>query len=100
MMTPHTRTLAAAAVLALRVMTYPAAPRSDAADTYHGERVPDPFRPLEDTDSAPTRQWVAEQSARRDTFMRAVVERPVLERRLLDLATYESFSPPVKGGGR
>ncbi len=32
-------------------LTYPAAPRSDTVDDYHGTRVPDPFRPLEDPDA-------------------------------------------------
>jgi len=37
---------------------YPAAPHSNTLDDYHGISVADPYRPLEDLDSAPTRAWV------------------------------------------
>lgn len=40
------------------VPDYPPAPRADVVDVYHGERVADPFRPLEDVDAADTRAWV------------------------------------------
>ena len=38
--------------------TYPAARKSDQADTYHGDKVADPYRWLEDSDSAETTAWI------------------------------------------
>ena len=37
---------------------YPEAPRSDTVDDYHGTRVADPYRPLEDPDAPATRAWI------------------------------------------
>ncbi|MGZ5022868.1 MAG: hypothetical protein ACXWAX_09795, partial [Chthoniobacterales bacterium] len=34
--------------------TYPAAPKSDQTDDYHGTKVVDPYRPLENADSDET----------------------------------------------
>ncbi len=42
-------------------MPYPAARRSDVLDDFHGTRVPDPYRWLEDDGSAETAAWVAAQ---------------------------------------
>lgn len=42
-------------------ITYPSAKTVDQVDTYHGVAVADPYRWLEDIDSAETRQWVEAQ---------------------------------------
>ena len=42
---------------------YPKAPRANQVDDYHGTRVADPFRPLEDADSPETRKWIDAENA-------------------------------------
>ena len=43
-------------------LTYPDAPTADHVDDYHGHRVADPYRPLEDGDAPATRAWIAAQN--------------------------------------
>ena len=42
---------------------YPAARRLDLVEDLHGHRVADPYRWLEDAESAPTQEWLAAQGA-------------------------------------
>ena len=41
---------------------YPAAHKGDVVDDYHGVKIADPYRWLEDTDSAATAEWVAAEN--------------------------------------
>ncbi|HEX7528597.1 MAG TPA: S9 family peptidase, partial [Thermoanaerobaculia bacterium] len=79
---------------------YPKAPRADQVDDYHGTRVADPFRPLEDPDSPETRKWIGEENALTRATLDAIPERPALERRLTKLWNYERFTTPMREGGR
>ncbi len=80
-------------------MIYPSSRKSTVADTYHGVRVPDPYRWLEDPDSAETIAWVEAQNA----LTRSVVDGPrrdALVRRLTTLYNYPRTGVPVRRGGR
>ena len=79
---------------------YPKAPRADQVDDYHGTRVADPFRPLEDPDAPATRAWIDAENALTRSTLDAIPERPALERRLTKLWNYERFTTPVREGGR
>src|SRR5687768_4152360 len=43
-------------------LTYPASKKVDYADEYHGTKVPDPYRWLEELDSDETKKWIEEQN--------------------------------------
>ena len=76
---------------------YPSSPRSAVVDTYHGVRVPDPYRWLEDAGSPETREWVAAQNA----LTRSVLDGPVrdeLVTRLTTLYDYPRTGVPFKRG--
>jgi len=79
---------------------YPDAPRSETVDVYHGVKVPDPYRPLEDPDSEPTRKWVEAENAITNAFLGAIPGRDVIRARLTQLWDYEKYSAPRREGGR
>ena len=78
---------------------YPLSPKSDVADTYHGVRVADPYRWLEDPDAPVTREWVAAQNR----LTRALLDGPLrdgLARRLTTLYDYPRTGVPFTRGDR
>ena len=81
------------------------APRSPASrvdttsTTYHGVRVPDPYRWLEATDAPEVRAWIAAQNAHTDTMLASYNEGAELAKRVERLATTspDRSSPSVVG---
>ncbi len=68
--------------LALAAPSYPPAPTAEVVDTYHGVRVADPYRPLEDVDSVETRAWVEANQALTEQYLAALPGRDRLQKRL------------------
>src|SRR4051794_28878859 len=64
---------------------YPEAPRSDTTDDYHGHKVADPYRPLEDPDSPETRAWVEAENRVTAAFLEAIPARDAIKTRLTEL---------------
>jgi prolyl oligopeptidase len=79
---------------------YPAAARGDHVDVYHGTKVPDPYRWLEDLDSPPTTAWVRAQNELTFGFLAALPQRPHFRERLTALWNYPRIGIPTKEGGR
>ncbi len=79
---------------------YPKAPRAEQVDDYHGTRISDPFRPLEDPDAPATRAWIDAENALTRSYLDAIPERQALGRRLTKLWDYERFTTPIREGGR
>ncbi|MBN1417310.1 MAG: S9 family peptidase [Planctomycetes bacterium] len=79
---------------------YPPAPRGDVVDDYNGVRVLDPYRWLEDADSAETRAWIEAENALTESFLAAVPARERIRERLRGLLDFERFGLPRKEGGR
>lgn len=80
--------------------TYPVTRRSDQVDDYHGTKIPDPYRWLEDVDSPDTKAWVQSQNEVTFHYLAQVASRPVIKERLTQLWNYERFGLPVKRGRR
>jgi prolyl oligopeptidase len=83
-----------------RPLSYPKAPTSDTVDDYHGTKVADPYRPLEDPDSDVTRAWVEAENKVTFAFLEAIPKREAIRKRLTELWDYEKFGVPSREGGR
>ena len=79
---------------------YPPARRGDVVETHHGVKVADPYRWLEDMDSAETHQWVSAQNTLTDAYLAKLPGREALRRRIKELTSYEAFGLPFQRGGR
>lgn len=81
-------------------ITYPQARRSDQVDDYHGVKVADPYRWLEDTDSAETHAWVEAENKITFGYLEQIPYRQAIRDRLTKLWNYERFTTPSQYGGR
>ena len=64
------------------------------------QQAPDPYRWLEDPDSAETRAWIDAENALTRSYLAAVPSHAATHARLTALWNYERFGPPTKEAGR
>jgi prolyl oligopeptidase len=81
-------------------ITYPHAKAVDQVDDYHGTRVADPYRWLEDTDSSDTRAWVEAENKVTFGYLEQISYRKAIHDRLTQLWNFERYRVPQKQGGR
>ena len=94
-------TLAAAPLVALASpVTYPTSNATEVVDEVHGVKIPDPYRWLEDVDSAATKDWVVAQNKVTFDFLAKLPKRDLIKQRLTELQNYPRYSLPSKQGGR
>ncbi len=79
---------------------YPPTRKDDIVDDYHGTEVADPYRWLEDDNSAETKEWVVAQNKVTFGFLDTIPERAQIKERLTKLWNYERFGVPFRQGGR
>jgi prolyl oligopeptidase len=79
---------------------YPAAPTSNQVDDYFGTKVADPYRPLEDPDSAASRKWIDAENKLTFDFLKTIPERDAIRKRLTEMWDYERFGVPFKETNR
>jgi prolyl oligopeptidase len=98
----HALSLLAIPVFAstLLAQVYPAAPRHEVIDDYHGVKVADPYRWLEDENSAETQAWIAAENEITFAELDSIPVRDRLVERLTDLFNFERFGIPSEEGGR
>ncbi|HET7697550.1 MAG TPA: hypothetical protein VFK57_17670 [Vicinamibacterales bacterium] len=77
---------------------YPASRKVDHVDVYHGTRVPDPYRWLEDDQSAQTAAWVEAQNKVTFPYLEAIPYRQRLHARVKELSNYPKYSSPSRKG--
>lgn len=79
--------------------TVPRAATVNHTDTLHGTTVPDPYRWLENTETAETRSWVTAENCVTFGYLAGIAERDTIRRRLTQLWNYERFGTPQRQGG-
>ena len=81
-------------------LAYPHAKTVDQIDDYHGVKVADPYRWLEDTDSSDTHAWVEAENKVTFGYLEQIPYRKAIHDRLTKLWNYERFGVPEKQGSR
>jgi prolyl oligopeptidase len=98
--TEETQSAAADPLPSRSAITYPQAKRGDVVDDYHGVKVADPYRWLEDLDSTETANWIAQQNQLTQLYLADSPVRDELKNRLEKLWNFERFTLPQVENGR
>ena len=83
-----------------QTLQYPAARKSDVVDDYHGTRVPDPYRWLEDPDSPESRAWIEAQNRLTAAYLAEIPTRGAIRERLTKLWNYPKYGTPFRKAHR
>ena len=81
-------------------LAYPKPKTVEQVDDYHGVKVADPYRWLEDTDSADTKAWVDEENKLTFGYLDQIPYRKAIRDRMTKLWNFERFTVPRREGGR
>jgi prolyl oligopeptidase len=81
-------------------LSYPAAKKIEHFDEYHGTKIADPYRWLENSDSPETRQWIEDENKVTFAYLNQIPERAWIKERLTKLWNYEKVGAPFKRGDR
>jgi prolyl oligopeptidase len=84
--------------LAQTAIKYPNAKKVEQFDDYNGVKVADPYRWLEDTESADTKAWIDVQNKITFDYLSTIPQREQIKKRLTELWNYEKYSAPFKSG--
>jgi prolyl oligopeptidase len=76
----------------------PVAEVKPVADMFHGTRVVDNYRWLEDGNSPQTQQWVAQEMAYTRGMLDHLAGRDAIQKRLTELLSIGSVTPPILAG--
>jgi len=92
--------LLASCLVAQAPPTYPETRKIDVVDDYFGTKIVDPYRWMEDDNSAETKAWVEAQNKATFGYLEQIPARERIKGRLTKLWNYEKFSAPAKKGKR
>ena len=81
--------------------TYPTTRQDPSvSDDYHGTKVTDPYRWLEDDNAAETKDWVKKQNEVTFGYLEKIPFREAVKTKLTTLWNYEKFGSPFKEGSK
>ncbi len=83
-------------------LPYPPTKRGDLIEDYHGTKVADPYRWLEDDvrKSPEVAAWVAAENQVTHAYLQGIPERETILKRITQLWNYERYSSPIKVAGK
>jgi prolyl oligopeptidase len=84
------------AAAAQQPITYPSTRKIDHVDTYHGVKVEDPYRWLEDDTSPETAAWVEAQNKVTFAYLDGIPYRRAMAARVRALNDYERYTAPSR----
>ncbi len=79
---------------------YPETNKIDTVDDYHGTKIADPYRWLEDDNSEETAAWVKAQNELTLSYLEQIPFRNEIKNRLEEIWNYPKYSAPFKEGSR
>jgi prolyl oligopeptidase len=79
-------------------LNYPVAPKGDQVDDYHGAKIADPYRGLENADAAATQKWVEQENQLTFSYLAKLPGREAIKKQLTELWNYEKFGGFQKAG--
>ena len=86
------------ATLAMAQLPYPQARKVDQTDDYHGTKVADPYRWLEDDRSAETADWVKAENKVTFDYLDKIPYRNQFQNRLEQVYNYPKYTAPNRKG--
>lgn len=79
-------------------LVYPASKKVGQVDTYHGQEIADPYRWLEDIDSADTTAWIKAQNDVTSAFLEKIPGRDRIAARLTEIWNFNRWGVPQREG--
>jgi len=80
-------------------ITYPTPPRDETHfDDFHGQKIADPYKYMEDPDNAETKKFVDDQNAITKAFIESCKEREHIKKELTDFWDFPKYGCPHKEG--
>ena len=81
-------------------LEYPPTHRGGAGDEYHGRRIADPYRWMEDLESAGVKAWIGAQNEVTGRYLASLPHREGFRSRITELWNYPKVSVPRVENGR
>ena len=79
-------------------LVYPVAPKGNQVDDYHGVKIADPYRSLENADAPSTQKFVEEENKLTFGYLDRLPGREAIKNQLTELWNYEKFGDFHKAG--
>ena len=79
---------------------YPETKKVNVVDDYHGVKVADPYRWLEDDNSEETKAWVQAQNKVTFEYLEKIPFRNKIKERFTEILNYPKYGAPFKAGNR